>query len=64
MRNKNNIIIICSVLIGICAAVATTFFILKYLKNKKSKLDCTSYMFENDFDDEDSEKQSGDNSDL
>ncbi len=64
MRNKNNIIIICSLLIGICAAVATTFFILKHLKNKKSKLDCASYMFENDFDDEDSEKQSGDNSDL
>ncbi len=52
MRNKNNIIIICSVLIGISAAVATTLFILKYLKKKKSKLDCTNYMFENDFDDE------------
>ena len=52
MKNKNNILIVCSVIVGVCAAVATTFLILRHLKNKKAKLDCTDYMFENDFDDE------------
>ena len=54
MRNKSNIIVICSVIVGVCAAIATTFLILKHLKKKRAKLDCsTSYMFETDFDDED-----------
>lgn len=55
MKNKNNIVIICSVIVGVCAAVATTFLILKHLKKKKAKFDCTSYMFENDFDDDSDE---------
>ena len=50
MKNRNNIIVICSVIVGICAAIATTLVILQRFKKKKSQLESTSFMFENDFD--------------
>ncbi len=52
MKNKNTVIIICSVIVGVAAAVAATLVILKFLKGKKSKLESTEFVFENNFEDE------------
>lgn len=51
MKNKNLMVVI-SIVVGVAAAVAATFVILKYFqKKKKAKLASTDYVFENDFDD-------------
>ena len=55
MKNKSNVIIICSVIIGVCAAIATTLLLLQHLKRSKSKLEKTDLLFENDFDEENEE---------
>ena len=52
MKNKNGLIIFISVIVGVAAAVAAVLVVLSYIKNKKAKLEATSYVFENEFDDE------------
>ncbi len=48
MKNKNTLIIVISVIVGVLAAVAATLVVLKLVKNKK-ELQPTNIMFENDF---------------
>ncbi len=52
MKNKNALIIICSIIVGVCAAVAATLIVIKYFKKKKESLEQTNFVFENDFEDE------------
>ena len=51
MKNKNGLIIFISVVVGILAAIAATLVVIRYFKKKKAELECTDYVFENDFDD-------------
>ena len=51
MKNRNTLIIICSIIVGVCAAVAATLVVINYFKKKKT-LEATNYVFENDFEDE------------
>ena len=53
MKNKG-FIVFCSVLVGVCAAVAATLVIINYFKKKKELQD-TNYVFENDFEQDDAE---------
>lgn len=53
---KNTFVLICSIIVGVCAAVAATLIVLKLIKKKKDKLECTDYVFENDFEDETEEE--------
>lgn len=55
MKNKNSIIIICSVIVGIAAAVVAVLLVLKHLKTKNAELETTDYVFENEFDDDEPE---------
>ena len=55
MKNKNAFIIICSIIIGVAAAVAATLVVLNYFKKKK-ELEQVNYVFENEFDDEPQEE--------
>lgn len=57
-KDKNTLIIVCSVIVGVAAAVAATLVVLKYIKDKKEKLTQTNYIFENDFDDDAAEQES------
>lgn len=50
MKNKNLVIFV-SVIVGVAAAVAATFVLIKYLQKKRSKLASADYVFENDFED-------------
>lgn len=60
-NNKNGLIIAISVIVGILAAVAATLLVIKYFKNKKGALECTDYVFENDFEDEETESEQAEN---
>lgn len=55
MKNKNTLIVVISIIVGICAAVAATLVVLKLVKKKKAELETTEYVFENDFEDEEIE---------
>lgn len=54
MKNKG-LVIFCSVLVGVCAAVAATLVIINYFKKKKGELEDTNYVFENDFEEDEAE---------
>lgn len=56
MKNKNTVLIIISVIVGVAAAVAATLVVLNYFNKKKQKLTQTNYVFENDFDDQPTEE--------
>lgn len=52
MKTKNGLVILVSAIVGVLAAVAATLVVIKFLKKKKSQLECTDYVFENDFDEQ------------
>ena len=51
MKNKNTLIILCSVIVGVCAAVAATLVVINYFK-KKRNIEETNYVFENEFEED------------
>lgn len=53
--NRNTLIIVCSIIVGVLAAVTATLLVLKHIKGKKEKLEATNLVFENDFDVEEEE---------
>lgn len=57
MKNKNGLVIFVSVIVGVLAAVAATLVVIKFFKKKRSRLECTDYVFENDFDDQAEEQE-------
>ena len=53
--NKNTLIIVCSIIVGVLAAVTATLLVLKHIKGKKAQIQATNLVFENDFDVEEEE---------
>lgn len=56
MKNRNTLIIIVSVIVGVAAAIAATLVVLKVVRDKKSKLEATNYVFENEFEEAEAEE--------
>ena len=56
MKNSNTLIIIVSVIVGVAAAIAATLVVLKVVRDKKSKLEATNYVFENEFEEAEAEE--------
>ena len=52
MKNKNTVLIVVSVIVGVLAAVAAALLVIKHFKDKKECLETTDYLFENEFDDD------------